>query len=213
MIPVLWLVRRRVPRVTFCPTMIVKRPLQSAKYWDEQNNTGKAKIVIDGSLPLKAYIDRELGQTAYMFMTRKMLLLFTFVARIPFWILPPENTFQFQLPIMSNKLTLQNCPIPIITYFSWPMIRMLSMKHLSSFRIWIGSIWIKGSSFGSDYLNGCVWASAGVFCHCMGSEQQVAPNISSISSECSIITVTIFLSTMNLWLVNISHVHSTFLLL
>jgi hypothetical protein len=45
----------------------------AAKYWDEQNKTDKAKLVVDGSVLLEAKIDQELGRNAYMFMTRKML--------------------------------------------------------------------------------------------------------------------------------------------
>ena len=45
----------------------------AAKYWDERNKTGKAELVVDGCLPPEARIDQELGRTAYMFMTRKML--------------------------------------------------------------------------------------------------------------------------------------------
>jgi len=45
----------------------------AAKYWDEQNKTDKAKLVVDGSVLPEATIGQELGRNAYMFMTRKML--------------------------------------------------------------------------------------------------------------------------------------------
>lgn len=45
----------------------------SAKYWDEQNRTGKVELVIDNQLLWDADIGTELGRSAYLFMTRKML--------------------------------------------------------------------------------------------------------------------------------------------
>lgn len=43
----------------------------SIKYWDEQNKSGNAELVMSGDL--EGSIGTELGQDAYRFMTRKML--------------------------------------------------------------------------------------------------------------------------------------------
>ena len=45
----------------------------SSKYWKEQNESGKVELETSGDLPDEADIGQELGQQAYLFMTRKML--------------------------------------------------------------------------------------------------------------------------------------------
>ena len=45
----------------------------SSKYWKEQNESGKVELETSGDLPEEADISQELGQQAYLFMTRKML--------------------------------------------------------------------------------------------------------------------------------------------
>jgi len=45
----------------------------SAKYWNEQKESGKAELVVNGDLLPESGIGQELGKEAYRFMTRKML--------------------------------------------------------------------------------------------------------------------------------------------
>ena len=47
----------------------------SAKYWDEQNKTGKVELVVDNSLLFESNMDQDPGRDAYRFMTRKQLWL------------------------------------------------------------------------------------------------------------------------------------------